>query len=433
MLGLGIVSLIALLTFLLARAAVTNNEKTRAVGLADAAAKSVATWYAQILNYDAYSNRAIAANEIMIAQAVTLASWTHYAKTISQNIGTIAALMPAVQSLATWIQESAQVSHELAKAGASLEVPLRSSYTRLLQSSQQMMHAAATPFAAQAMVNEVVWSGDARFFGQLIPSSSISAFSAFSGARSGSERTPLASMLQESQDGFSQSRAYDQRLYLMPSLGCIPSGLDSAFGKLIRRGGTWLTPDYASWEAADTLSVHSWRRRSRWSWRCSRLDESIPVGWGAADAQMDGQVSMAGHVAGTQANPSAWSMAQTQAVGIPGYLGLSGYRELVLDADTGRQTASVRVPVLVRLPLSKSQQVTAGRSGLSPSGSVSTSDRLWALSVAELFFQRPKDTFTNPAAREFANLFSPFWASRLVAPTASDQSVGLMIAQGGRL
>ncbi|MFN9968711.1 MAG: hypothetical protein ACK58T_02325, partial [Phycisphaerae bacterium] len=107
-------------------------------------------------------------------------------------------------------------------------------------------------FAAQAMVNEVVWSGDSRFFGQLIPSSSISAFSSFSAARSGAERAPLASLIQQSQDDFSRSRGFDQRLYLMPSVGCLPTSLDSAFSKLIRRGGTWLSADFSSWESADT-------------------------------------------------------------------------------------------------------------------------------------------------------------------------------------
>ena len=43
MLGLGILSLVAALVFLVARSAVISNEKAKAVGLADAAAKSVAT------------------------------------------------------------------------------------------------------------------------------------------------------------------------------------------------------------------------------------------------------------------------------------------------------------------------------------------------------------------------------------------------------
>jgi hypothetical protein len=429
MLGLGILSLIAVLIFLVARSAVISNEKTKAMGLADAAAKSVATWYAQILNYDAYSNRAIAANEIMIAQSATLVSWTQYAQTLVQNIGTVAAVIPAAQALASWINESVTISNQMAKAGASIETPMRSIYAQMLHSSQQVMHAAATPFAAQAMVNEVVWSGDSRFFGQLIPSSSISAFFSFSLARSGVDRAPLASLLQQSQDDFSRSRGFDQRLYLMPSVGCIPTSMDSAFSKLIRRGGTWLSTDFSSWESADTLSIHSWRRRSWLNWRCSGLREAIPLAWGAADAQTSSHAQISRDGAGLGANPSAFSLAGSQAISLSGYQGLSGYRELVVSADAARQSASVRVPVVVRLPLSKTQKITAAQTVIADS-LAKQPDKLWALSVAELFFQRPTDTLSNSATREFANLFAPFWGSRLVAPSAADQSVAMLLSQG---
>ena len=431
MLGLGMLSLIAVLLFLLARSAVISNEKTKAMSLSDAAAKSVATWYAQILNYDAYSNRAIAANEIMIAQAVTLTAWTQYAKTLAQNIGTVASAVPAAQALAGWIQESVHLGHEMAKVGASIETPLRSAYAQMLHGSQQVMHAAATPFAAQAMVNEVVWSGDSRFFGQLIPSSSVSAFSTFSANRSGADRAPLAILTEQSLDGFSRARSFDQRLYLMPSLGCIPTSVDSAFSKLIRRGGTWLSSDLSNWEAGDTLSIHSWRRRGRFNWRCSGLREAIPIAWGAADAGVADGSQLSRDGAGLAANPSALSLASNQAIPLNGYRGLSSYRELALSADASRQNASVRVPVLVRLPLSKVQKITAGQADLAGS-SGRQPDKLWALSVGELFFQRPVDTFSNPANREFANLFAPFWSSRLVAPSVADQSVAMLLSQGAR-
>lgn len=427
--GLGMLSVVALLMFVLARSAVISNDKTRAIGLADAAAKSVATWYAQILNYDAYSNRAIAANEIMIAQAVTLTAWTQYAQTLAQNMGSLASILPATQSIAAWIQESAQISHQMAKTGATIEVPMRSGYTKMLQTSQHMMHAAATPFAAQAMVNEVIWTGDARFFGQIIPSSNISAFSGFSKDYAGAERAPLASMVQQSQDGFTRARGYDSRLYLMPSVGCIPTSVDSAFGKLIKRGGTWLSPDYASWEAGDTLSIHTWRRRSRWNWRCSNLSESIPLAWGAADADMHGGSALTSDPVGMGTNSSAWSAARSNAVGLSGYLGLSGYRELALDADAARQTASVRIPVLIRLPATKMQKITAGQHVLRQDAEDTPANNLWSLSVAEVFFQRPVDTLLSGTTREFANLFSPFWGSRLVAPTATDQAVSLTMSR----
>ncbi len=47
----------------------------RLANAADATAWSIATLEARALNYDAYTNRAIVANEVAIAQAISLISW----------------------------------------------------------------------------------------------------------------------------------------------------------------------------------------------------------------------------------------------------------------------------------------------------------------------------------------------------------------------
>ena len=55
-------------------------DKQRVTNAADAAAYSAALWRARVLNYDAYSNRAMIANEVAIAQTLTLTSETQYLK-----------------------------------------------------------------------------------------------------------------------------------------------------------------------------------------------------------------------------------------------------------------------------------------------------------------------------------------------------------------
>lgn len=427
--GLFFTGAVGVLLYVLAQSAIVTNDKTRSLALADASAKSVATWYAQILNYDAYTNRAIAANEIMMAQAVTLAAWSQYVSALSNNIGTLASVIPALAPTAAWVQETAALSHQMAAGAALMEVPIRSAYTKALQSSQQVMHASATPFSAQAMVNEVVWTADPRFFAQIIPSSNISAFTALTKNHTGADRIDLATLIRQSQDSFSRQRSSDNRLYLMPTTGCIPTSWDKLFGKLIKRGGTWLTPDLQNWESADTLSIHTWRRRSRWNRTCSGIGESIALGWGASDADLSGLGSMENDAAGNTANPSAYQSARSAVIRIPGYLGLSSYRELVPSLVHARRNASVRVPVLVRLPVSKMQGTTAGPQTRQADVSRPLGNALWSLGVAETFFLRPVDTLQDPASREFANLFSPFWGARLVTPTTADRSLALLMAQ----
>ena len=52
--------------------------KVRLVGAADAAAYSAAVWQARALNFQAYMNRGIVANEVATAQLVSLRSWSAY-------------------------------------------------------------------------------------------------------------------------------------------------------------------------------------------------------------------------------------------------------------------------------------------------------------------------------------------------------------------
>lgn len=430
-LGLAVLATVVVMVVVLAGSAIMTNDKTRSLALADASAKSVATWYAQILNYDAYSNRAIAANEIMMAQAVTLTAWSQYVQQLSQNIGAVSALIPAVAPVSAWIQEAATLAHQMARTGAMIEVPLRSAYTRALQSSQQVMHASATPFAAQAMVNEVIWSGDSRFFGQIVPSSSVSAFYQFSKNYADDERAKLADLVRQGIDAYSRKRHHDSRLYLWPTTGCVPTSVDRAFSRLIRRGGTWLTSDYEGWESADTLSVHTWRRRSRWNPTCGGSGEALALGWGASDASTFAGDGMTEDPVSVSANPRAYRQARSNTVRIAGYLGLSAHRELSAAVLQSRPTASVRVPVMVRLPSAKQVSVAMSRPAASHTPSAALGNAIWSLSVAETFFHRPPDTLVDPATREFANLFSPFWASRLVAPDSADRTVATAMAQVG--
>lgn len=426
--GIGLLSIVAMTAYLVAGYATATTEKAKSMALADASAKSVGTWYAQILNYDAYTNRAIAANEIMMAQAATMVAWTEYANTLSQNIGTVASIIPAVRPVASLIQETALLSAQAARLGAQIDIPVRSSYSKALYLSQQILHASANPFSAQAMVNEVVWTADPRFFAQIIPSSNISAFSALTKNYAEEDRRNLLSLVERSQDEFTRNRSDESRLYLLPTGGCIPTSFDRAFSKLYKRGGTWLSSDLSSWESADTLSIHTWRRRSRWNRTCGGLGEAVALGWGAVDTNVSGNGEVDDDRANLGANPGAFQNARSSAVRVPGYLGLSNFRELNTYLSANRNLANVRIPVLIRLNDSKHQQITAGKKAVDSAKPRGLGNSTWSLSVAETFFHRPPDTQTNPASREFANLFSPFWSSRLVSPSAADRAVALMMA-----
>jgi len=79
------------------------NDKMRLVNAADAAAYSAAQWEARSLNFQSYLNRAIVANEVAIAQLVSLRAWSSYVATLTHNGAAVARWIPPlagpVQSL----------------------------------------------------------------------------------------------------------------------------------------------------------------------------------------------------------------------------------------------------------------------------------------------------------------------------------------------
>ncbi len=72
----------------------TVNDKMKLVNAADAAAYSAAQWEARSLNYQAYLNRAIVANEVAIAQLVSLRSWSTYLRRTTTNVSLVAQWVP---------------------------------------------------------------------------------------------------------------------------------------------------------------------------------------------------------------------------------------------------------------------------------------------------------------------------------------------------
>jgi hypothetical protein len=61
-------------------------EKNKLVNTADAVAYSAAVMQARALNFDAYTNRAPMANEVMLAQAVSIAAWSTHVVRHTENI-----------------------------------------------------------------------------------------------------------------------------------------------------------------------------------------------------------------------------------------------------------------------------------------------------------------------------------------------------------
>ena len=87
-LGLAFIMFGTLLGIVLFNTEQLASEKSRLANTADAAAYSGLIWQARALNFQSYTNRAMVANQVSIAQVVSLASWTTYGKIAARTTKT---------------------------------------------------------------------------------------------------------------------------------------------------------------------------------------------------------------------------------------------------------------------------------------------------------------------------------------------------------
>ncbi len=386
---------------------------------ADAAALSAATWRARALNYVAYTNRAIVAQEVASAQAVTLASWAAYLDTLASNGETLAALHPPAAPLVSALASTASMAREATESTAALEIEWRADadfgYKVWLARSQEWLLRSADVFALGALANEVARASDRRFFAFAM--SDGGRFARFIAPQDSPEgKARLREVVMASLDGFTgRSRNEDFRLPFPSSCVGRSANLDRWTLWLRRRGGTELHESLETWSAIDTASIHDWRPRGFLGLGGCSDREAASIGWGfAGDESGDGAKLLEAR----RVNPAAAARAQTDsgyrgtAAGLPRTHELS---ELQSDAPSVS-----RLAVLARVDLSDVTTadragIAAGRMNLRDASDVS---RLSALSAAEVYFSPPPESGGVP---QRPSLFSPFWQARLVSPSEGER------------
>ncbi|WGL15426.1 Tad domain-containing protein [Microbulbifer bruguierae] len=319
-----------MITILLAAQYVFNayritNETTRLQNTADAAAYSVANVYAQNHNFVALSNRALVANQITMAQVVTMTSWSRMLNTFAQTINDIGQFIPYVNSVTGYIEN---ISNSV-QSGIEIAAPVIAQTIGLYSFMVARQQEFATPMVtliAQEILSEVIEANDPDVDYSAaevsVTASTVAHLREFHGPNDcldvsdtvrnrgnflSSQRETVArchqfrNVVMESRDGFSEARTYRFSFPGMPSritLFGIPaedvSGVPLWSRISIERAGeTVLGGDtnsvnrrapFTSWSAIDTISLHSSTRYWRLfrGTRTTRHQERVKLGVGHA-------------------------------------------------------------------------------------------------------------------------------------------------------
>ena len=401
--------------------------RQRLTSASDAAAYSAALWRARVMNFDAYSNRAIVAQEVAVAQAVTMVSWAKYFETFTGNVNTIAQFYPPLAAITGPTAQAAQLSRQVAQTAAELEIPARAAkdvgYKFLLEKSQQLMGLTANGFALSMLTTEVARANDRSFHAFVLPDQGAS-FSWVKRYESDEERLRLKDVVLRSLDGFTgQSRDDELQLLLLLSSCRSVTHLRRNFQHLYKRGATTLSGDMERWEAVDTTSLHNWRSRGLFS--SCRESEVLAVGYGAteaADEELQSRVTS--NQFDINKNPLAKQLASTGITSFTQYGGLSKIHELDYEALENKKFPVSNIAVLTRVKhqdLRTADTLNVGVGRFRTTESLHN-NRLSRLSAAQVYFRKPVQSANGDAsaaqdALEYASLFSPFWQARLISPT----------------
>jgi hypothetical protein len=401
-----------------------TQEKTKLVNTSDAVAYSAGIMHARAMNFAAYTNRALVANELAIAQAVSLASWGDYLVEHGQSamgLGCTTAgygaysqpardlmlrYLPVCESLGvSYQQELLQTVMPPLRHPESTAITLSEAAKFGLENSQTLMRL-ALPGARLAVMKDVAeanYQGDGRIEVDLLPLrdtylgfGSSPMVQTYAGATRTRMRDVVVNVV--SQDGFSSSRSWSDTA-LVPEPSCLFLGVYK--NHVERSGGTQLI-GFDEWRAADQATYYRWYLHWPWWGSPSCREYAQTLGTGDQVATPSGVITP----------PSTnW-----------GYSGISSYAELSAEAlQDPDPKAQFAVRVLrradqtrtsdARSDIKTTPRLNAYTSG-APTDAISGAKVYVGLSAAETFFKRPTDRADG--MQEIGSLFNPYWQTHLM-------------------
>ncbi|MCU7863644.1 MAG: hypothetical protein KZQ92_06670 [Candidatus Thiodiazotropha sp. (ex Lucinoma borealis)] len=298
-LGIAFLMSTILLGLVLFNTGQTASEKSRLVNTADAAVYSGLIWQARALNFQAYTNRAMVANQVSIGQLVSLTSWTQYAYHTARNINYIGRWFPIIGSYTQAAESITERIDGVMVNIAEVFIPIIDSVNGMLSRTQQAIYLAS--FAATpAIVREVVEKNDERY-------SVNSAYSVLglgenavgwrNFAKQYDDRSGLmrkADVVNRSKDEFTNARNLSTSQLLPGAPNVLDLGVLRLWVRKEGRTNLILEDNNSSnddtnsagstmqwgWKGKDTLSLHREElrmRRGRLRW----VHRETPLGWGS--------------------------------------------------------------------------------------------------------------------------------------------------------
>ncbi len=419
------------------------NEKTRLANSADSAVYSGALWQARALNFNAYVNRAMVANQVAMAQAVSLQSWAQYARTATGNISAVLSPVPIVGQIAAATKQVMRAFESVVNGLGNGMLAVIDPINSALSLSQEAMYLSAF-VASPQIIGRIAEANDARVSWESVFSvghmaNNLRNWQAFTDRHATTDTLAMderVAMINASTDAFTRDRSWEFFKRYLPVTPLHWARLDrSGATRLLRDEETGTT----EWKAIDTLSLNN--KLYYWFGRHRRVE--LPIGYSMKFANKQ-EESIEGCSSILSNDCKDWfgrnllaqrlarhvehdlSGGRNEAKSRMTYRGVRAYRSLSADIRADNYPSlllrtELRLPVDTVNDAQSKNIVTRHVQGLE----AASEPILSSVSSAEIYFNRPEDD----AKEEYASGYNPFWAVRL-APTSTGARVAAMALRG---
>ena len=441
-----------------------TSEKQKVVNATDAAAYSGALTEARALNLASYTNRAVIANEVLIAQMVSLDSWSSYFAKATENYQKEANALSAIPYIGIVFKAFA-ITLKAINVIAKVQAQAMDAATPIAIGAWELLYAgwynltiapafvppvmafAAHAAAENVLAQNVALQGDRTDSApRLMQVLALGArneqewermiYRYSKSGRPGSrsdERKYAAELLLASRDEFSTDRPGSDTFFIKSLFG----NSDLCINYIIKLGSEKQGPtrlvNYDRWEAQDTVEFKldvppSGVLGCEWG----KGTVAVPQGWGRATADKNGS-------RGTRLNTSggAGAMAYKENHGNRGYSGVKELYDVKRDPKSGKPryeeatyaVAASKQDTAIRTneSLGFMNRPVAGPLGSPEMKAGFAKDEVAAISEARIFFERPVRSnlditggslFRADGNKEYASLYNPYWQVRLSTPSA---------------
>lgn len=410
-------------------------ERMKLQNTADNVAYSGSALVARDLNYAAYTNRAMVANQVAIGQMVGLSSWAAMMEQFGTNIGIVGKVAtvvpyvgPLINALAQTFEKATEALASTVDAAVKIAIPLNDGIIRALSASQNIFHMGMS--ATLMNFSEDIAQANDPDVEQVLTSAagSVQAFvewqeqiGRFSkpniktpNSTTNQRFDDFAEVVGDSRDPFTARRSYE--------MGPPMSGF---FWDTQKRGGSDLKRSTGiggvyqwDWTAMDTVGFEA---KFKVFGKCI-VCVNVPLGWGAAHA-LQGSGSYYNYSSGSGWG-GAWdnSTAALYASGSQAGHNLrntSGLQPFYAFRDDGAPNSGGPGLLYLFRKDNSSMPLTAdlGAQGDNPLNTEAGEGFITAAAKGQPHYSRPTDIeqfARHDGNFEYGNLYNPFWQPRIV-------------------